>query len=450
MSDDTSVARYLAQTLPRFGATHVFELIGGMIATLVDELQQESALTVISVHHEQGAGFSAEGFTRSSGRPSVALATSGPGATNLLTAIGSCYFDSVPVIFITGQVNRAEIHVPGRGRQLGFQETDIVSMARPITKGAVQVQTAAEFPDLLDWAFRTATRGRPGPVLIDVPMDIQRSLLPAAPALLDTPPFSEATSSEEERDDFLRELAGALEESRRPLILVGGGVRQAGAVRDFRELAAHLHVPVVSSLMGLDAIPSSSPLRVGFIGSYGNRWANWAVSEADLLLVLGSRLDIRQTGSDTQGFAASRAIFHVDIDPGELNNRIRGCITLVDDLAKFLAPDAAKTALARTERPKWEAEIDAHRSLWPDTSENLPHVGTNPNRAVRHMLSAWPDLKVIVTDVGQHQMWAAQSALLSADQQFLTSGGMGSMGFGLPAAIGAALANPREPVGLIG
>jgi acetolactate synthase-1/2/3 large subunit len=420
-----------------------------MIATLVDEFHQEPALTVVSVHHEQGAGFAAEGFARSSGQPGVALATSGPGATNLLTAIGSCHFDSVPVVFITGQVNRAELHVPGRGRQLGFQETDIVSMALPITKGARQVREAADFPDILDWAFALATSGRPGPVLIDIPMDVQRDTLPPADYAHWAPRRSDTAASEPQRGAFLAKLAGALTRSHRPLVLAGGGIRLAGGVPAFRGLSDYLGIPIVTSLMGIDVIPGDSPLRVGFIGSYGNRWANWAVGQADLLLVLGSRLDIRQTGSDVEGFAGSREIFHVDVDPGELNNRVAGCTVLADDLSSFFADETLRNVLKEGSWPQWSAEIGAYRSRWPDTRENVPVVGVNPNAAVRSICAAWPDLKAIVTDVGQHQMWAAQSVALSAGQRFLTSGGMGSMGFGLPAAIGAALANPGQPVGLI-
>ena len=446
MAEGTTVARYLAMMLPKYGVTHVFELIGGMIATLVDELHQEPGVKVVSVHHEQGAGFSAEGFARAAGRPAVAMATSGPGATNLLTAVGSCYFDSVPVVFITGQVNRSELHEPGRGRQLGFQETDIVSMALPITKGARQVNTAEEFPSVLDWAFSLATSGRPGPVLIDIPMDVQREFLHGSIAEYPLPRDDAHTASEADREDFATSLAAGLGRSRRPLILAGAGVRQAGSVAEFRSLAALLGIPIVTSLPGIDAIPGDSPLRVGLIGSYGNRWANWAVGKSDLLLVLGSRLDIRQTGSDVQGFAGSREIFHVDIDAGELNNRVSGCATLVDDLGVFLSDEVVRNALAAGSWSSWLDEINECRAAWPDTHENMPKIGVNPNVAVHAVARAWPDLKVIVTDVGQHQMWAAQSVELTADQLFLTSSGMGSMGFGLPAAIGAALAAPGRPV----
>jgi acetolactate synthase-1/2/3 large subunit len=449
VADSLSVARYLAQSLPSYGVTHVFELIGGMIATLIDELQHQPELSVISMHHEQGAGFAAEGFARSAGRPSVALATSGPGATNLLTAIGSCYFDSTPVVFITGQVNRSEIHTPGRGRQLGFQETDIVSMALPVTKGARQVSQARDFPDVLDWAFSLATSGRPGPVLIDVPMDVQREAVPEAPPVRARRLPQRDSANTLERYEFLVRLAGALQRSQRPLILAGGGVRRANAVAAFRDLVEHLQVPVVTSLMGLDTISRDSTLRVGLIGSYGNRWSNWAIGKSDLLLVLGSRLDIRQTGADIVGFTGSREIFHVDIDSGELNGRVPGCTVLRDDLNDFLLSDNLMALLPTIPRPRFADEIAHARSHWPDIAENIPAIGVNPNIAVHAICKSWPELSAIVTDVGQHQMWAAQSAELEGDQLFITSGGMGSMGFGLPAAIGAALARPDQPVALI-
>jgi len=447
MSKAQTVGSYLAATLPDLGVTHVFELVGGMVTVLLDAMHQNPQLTVVSMHHEQGAGFAAEGFARVAGRPAVALATSGPGATNLLTAVGSCYFDSVPVVFITGQVNRHELRQDGRGRQGGFQETDIVAMARPITKWAKMTTDPAEFAHDLDEAFRIATNGRPGPVLLDIPMDVQRALVPDGSG--PEPAESSPLATEADRTSFLARLGAGLDAAERPLILAGGGIRAAGAVDDFRAFAAACGVPVATSLMGIDVVPAASPLHAGFFGSYGNRWANWAISAADLLLVLGSRLDVRQTGSDIDGFREGRQVFHVDVDHGELNNRVHGCDVLHDDLADFLP--RARAVLGRTSRTRgtWLGEIADRRLAWPDTAENVPPEGINPNAAVRQICEAWADVSSFVTDVGQHQMWAAQSVQLKESQRFLTSGGMGSMGFGLPAAIGAALASAPGPVALI-
>jgi acetolactate synthase-1/2/3 large subunit len=450
VNENGTVASYLASALPEFGVSHVFELVGGMITVLLDAMHQEEQLTVVSMHHEQGAGFAAEGFARTAGRPAVAMATSGPGATNLLTAIGSCFFDSIPVVFITGQVNRNELRQEGRGRQGGFQETDIVGMSRPVTKWSTTVMSPESFRDDLARAFSIATSGRPGPVLLDVPMDVQRAEMPAPrDGSGAVQAVSEPVSSEMDRAAFLARLKRALERSERPLVLAGGGVRGSGALDEFRRAVDAWQIPVVTSLMGLDTMTATSPLHAGFLGSYGNRWANWAVAEADLLLVLGSRLDVRQTGSDVDGFRTGRSVFHVDVDATELNNHVPGCDVLHDDLKAFLSVATAALDSVVTGTGRWLKEIAEHQATWPDIEENVPEAGINPNLAVRQLGRAWPDVAAWVTDVGQHQMWAAQSVQLHSQQRFLTSGGMGSMGFGLPAAIGAALAAPTDAVGLI-
>lgn len=443
---EQTVAGHLAASLPGYGVSHVFELVGGMVTFLIDAMHQNPELTVVSMHHEQGAGFAAEGYTRTSGRPTVAMGTSGPGATNLLTAIGSCYFDSSPVVFITGQVNRWEMRGDRGARQGGFQEMDIVSMAAPVTKWAKLVDDPASFPADLEEAFRVATTGRPGPVLLDIPMDVQRALISSDPA--QTEPPASPVASPDGRATFLARVADAFAAAERPLVIAGGGIRSAGQVELFRDAVDGWQVPVATTLMGLDALPATSAYHAGFLGSYGNRWTNWAISASDVVLVLGSRLDVRQTGSDVEGFRGNRTIFHVDIDASELGYHVSGCDTFQDDLGQFLA-DAA-TALQGVARPRdgWLAEISERREQWPDTAENVPASGVNPNTAARVLGDAWDDVDVWVTDVGQHQMWAAQSLKLARDQRFLTSGGMGSMGFGLPAAIGAAMA-ADGPVSLI-
>lgn len=451
VNGETTVASSLASSLPEYGVTCVFELVGGMITVLLDAMHQNPRLTVISMHHEQGAGFAAEGFARASGHPSVALATSGPGATNLLTAIGSCYFDSTPVVFITGQVNRDELRLEGRGRQGGFQETDIVSMSKPVTKWSKMTMNPAEFRDDLATAFAIATSGRPGPVLLDIPMDVQRAIIADSTSDEKSALVSPSSSETEcaERTAFLSKLLAALQGAKRPLLLAGGGIRTAGVVDEFRRAVSRWQIPVVTSLLGLDAIHATSPLRLGFMGSYGNRWANWAIAESDVLVVLGSRLDVRQTGSDVDGFRSGRLIFHVDVDQSELNHHVPGCDVLHEDLATFLLNVGSVLDSSTRGIERWLAEIADREAEWPDTDENVPEVGINPNLAIRQMGEIWNDVGAWVTDVGQHQMWAAQSVQLSPEQRFLTSGGMGSMGFGLPTAIGAALGLPSGIVGLI-
>ncbi|MGO8672220.1 MAG: thiamine pyrophosphate-binding protein [Capsulimonadaceae bacterium] len=443
---------FIASYLFDRGVTSVFEMSGGMITHLLDSLHQARKIRIVSVHHEQAAAFAVDGWARMTGVPGVAMATSGPGATNLLTGIGSCYFDSTPAVFITGQVNRHEMKGDRAIRQLGFQETDIVSMARPITKAARVVDDPAALPKMLDDAFALAVAGRPGPVLLDIPMDVQRCNVEPPGALENR----QGRLSHDRTGTMLpaetyRELFEAFEQSFRPLILLGGGVRSARCVDLARALTARLGAPVVHSLMAVDALPATDPLRIGLIGSYGNRWANHALGRADFLLVLGSRLDVRQTGSETQAFRGDKTIFHVDCEPGEINNRITDCRAVVADLPAFLA-GAVDIAGQRSlpDRSAWLDDIHALRSEWPDTGELAEVPGINPN-ALMHALSSYSGVaSAFVVDVGQHQMWAAQSLDLGPAQRFLTSGGMGSMGFALPAAVGVAAADNRPAVVIAG
>ncbi len=450
---------YIAQFLREQGVSCVFEMAGGMITFLLDSIGQAGGVRIVSVHHEQTAAFAAEAAGRLTGIPGVAMATSGPGATNLLTGIGSCYFDSTPAVFITGQVNRHEQKGDRPIRQLGFQETDIVAMAKPITKAAWMVTDAHALPQMLRDAFALAVSGRPGPVLLDIPMDVQRvditppieitPLIEITPPSAEVPPAPACLPAPASLEPQVDRLLTALAAAHKPLVLAGGGIRSSRTAAALREFVRSVGVPAVHSLMGVDALACDDPLRVGLIGSYGNRWANHAIGQSDFLLVLGSRLDVRQTGSETGEFKGARTIFHVDVEPGEINNRVTGCEAIVSDLPRFFAA-AIPAAGERTwpDRAAWRESLAALKAEWPDTSE-LPEIaGINPN-ALMHALSAHSrSAGTYVVDVGQHQMWAAQSVEVGADQRFLLSGGMGSMGFALPAAIGAAAADPR-PVVLI-
>jgi len=437
---------FIAAFLEQQGLPCVFELVGGMITHLLDSLQRRERIPIISMHHEQAAAFAADAVGRISGTPGVALATSGPGATNLLTGVGSCYFDSSPAVFITGQVNCSEQKGSRPVRQLGFQETDIVSMAKIITKSAWAAKRADEVQGLLHQAFQLATSARPGPVLLDLPMDVQRHDLSPPAETSQVPPLSVPKGY----PAFIEELFAALRTAQRPLILVGGGLRAARAVPLFRRVASRWGVPVVHSLMAADALPYGHPLRVGMLGTYGNRWANLAIGRADFLLILGSRLDIRQTGSDIASFKGERQIYHVDIDEAELNNRVQGCRTGIWHLAAFLREaEAAVSHLHYADYTPWLAEVDELRKTWPDTAELGDLPGINPNVFMHQLSGAMSQAAVYVTDVGQHQMWAAQSLEPGVDQLLLTSGGMGSMGFALPAGIGASFALPGRPIVVI-
>ena len=432
-----TVSEYIAKFLKAHGVTSVFELSGGMIMHLMDAIQQEPGIDLVNVYHEQSAAFAADTVGRITRVPGVALGTSGPGAINLLTGIGSSYFDSSPSLFITGQVNRHEQKGEREVRQLGFQETDIVSMAKPITKWAGRLGKPEEIKELLPRAFAHAMEGRPGPCLLDIPMDIFRAKIEAD--------SMEFVSGREVKNypgvQMIDELVSALKESKRPLILAGNGIHASGTKQGLSDLAEAWNIPVVASLLACDIMPYGHRLRVGMIGTYGNRWANLAVSECDLLLVLGSRLDIRQTGSDTDSLSSGRKIFHVDIESAEINNRLKGCGAIHLPLHVFFE-EMLKRNAAPSENG-WLETIEALRTKWPDTSELKGIAGINPN-SFMHALSRNREVFAYSVDVGLHQMWAAQSLELDGNARFLTSGGMGAMGFSLPAAVGAAVQSDRK------
>lgn len=439
---------YIAETLAVRKVPAVFELIGGMITHMVDSIHVCGKTPLISMRHEQGAAFAAEAAGRILGdTPGVAMATSGPGATNLLTGIGSCFFDSSPAVFITGQVNRHEQKGERAIRQLGFQETDIAAMAEPITKQVFRVNAAEDLPQILDDAFRIATSGRRGPVLIDIPMDVQRDQVTS-----EVRPLPREGTPETLSTAFAEDALTAVLKAGKPLVLAGGGIRSGLALEAFRRFVEVAAIPVVHSLMASDVVGFSDPLNVGMIGSYGNRWANLALNDCDCLIVLGSRLDVRQTGSDTEGFKGERPIFHVDIEPGEINNRVVGCFATVSELRPALDVlanifEGSGPRISKQIEP-WKREIAELRTKWPDTEE-LQVPGINPNVFMHQLSKAMGDVGAYVVDVGQHQMWSAQSLEISTSQRFLTSGGMGSMGFALPASIGAAVSLKGQPVVMI-
>ncbi|MFV7234936.1 thiamine pyrophosphate-binding protein [Flavobacterium sp. ZB4R12] len=433
------VSDFIAEFLKKKGIQSIFELSGGMITHILDSLNQKTDINIITMHHEQAAAFAAEGYARVTGLPGIALATSGPGATNLLTGIGSCYFDSTPAIFITGQVNRHELKGDRGIRQLGFQETDIVSMAMPITKACFHISEPNDIPAIFEKAFAIALEGRPGPVLIDIPMDVQRIQI--------EPEFFQTDIITEEAIDsiVLENLIQDIKQAKRPLVLAGRGIKASQCQKQFDLFLEQTKVPVITTLLGLDTIPFNHMQRVGFIGSYGNRWANIAFGECDLLIVLGSRLDIRQTGADTK-FIEDRKIFHIDCEKAEINNRVKGCKAIVTDLNVFFTKFQECTANVSFDLPNsWMNHINDLKQTWPDTKELTPK-GINPNVFMHSLSSQSKKARAYLADVGSHQMWAAQSLELNKNQHFLTSGGMGAMGFSLPAGIGASIALNKEPV----
>lgn len=440
------VSDYIAEFLRVQQIDYVFEVAGGMITHLLDSIYLRSKTNIISMHHEQATAFAADAYGRITGKPGVALATSGPGATNLLTGIASCYFDSSPGLFITGQVNTYEQKGSRKIRQLGFQETDIVTMAAPITKKCFRIEHAQQVENVLYEAYECAISGRPGPVLIDLPMNIQREKINVLPIK----PLQRRFAAADALVIKFALMHEALRHAKRPLILAGGGIQAGQAAKELVQFVNLMQIPVVTSLLGLDVLPFYHPLRAGFIGTYGNRWANIALGTADLLIVVGSRLDIRQTGADIDSFRANKTIFHIDCEEGEINNRIQGCVAIVADVKQFLEQGAQ--FFINKKRPlysEWFGEIENLKKQWPDINELKKYPGINPNYLMHCLSKVAQKAIAYVADVGNHQMWAAQSLEIQEGQRFITSAGMGAMGFALPAAIGISLAGGKKPVVVI-
>lgn len=438
------VSDFIAKFLHSNGVSHVFELSGGMITHILDSINKDGKIDIITMHHEQGTSFAADAYGRIKKIPGVALATSGPGATNLVTGIGSCYFDSSPAVFITGQVNIHEQKGNKPIRQLGFQETDIATIVGPITKAVFKVEEASAIPNIFAEAFKIALEGRPGPVLIDIPMNIQRMEIDVSDAeLVRVDTYLETIIDQ----DVFKNLYNDILNAKFPLILAGRGVCASSSEQLLLEFAEKCNIPIITTLLGLDVIPFNHPLRVGFIGSYGNRWANLSIGKCDLLIVIGSRLDIRQTGADVESFQKGKVVYHIDCDRNEINNKLSNCIPIVADCMQFLVQflDYLKFEKVNIDFG-WIKSIKILNDRWKDINEIADIEGINPNQLM-HDLSHYSDKAIcFLADVGSHQMWAAQSLELNLNQKFLTSGGMGAMGFALPAAIGACFANDRKPI----
>ncbi|HEX5418840.1 MAG TPA: acetolactate synthase large subunit [Gammaproteobacteria bacterium] len=425
-------AEIVVRLLERQGVRIVAGIPGGAILPIYDALLLSDGLRHVLARHEQGAGFIAQGIARATGRPGVCLTSSGPGATNLLTALADAKLDSVPLIAITGQVPRGLIGTDA------FQEVDTLGLSMPVTKHNFLVQSAAQLLDVLPRAFRIASSGRPGPVLIDIPKDVQTELAYVerwpSPGGRDTPPAPD--------DDALTQAAAMIDEAERPILYLGGGIIKSGAASSALALAEKISAPAVMTLMALGAMPAGHPLSLGMLGMHGARCTNLALDECDLLIAAGARFDDRATGRVEQ-FCPEAKIIHIDIDPAELGKIKAAHVGIVSDA------DAALQALTARLPPRrkagWLERIAALKKLYPlDTArhEELSH----PYGLVAAVARCLDDSAIVATDVGQHQMWTAQAYPLRRPRQWLTSGGLGTMGFGLPAAIGAALAEPERTV----
>ncbi|VVB93005.1 3D-(3,5/4)-trihydroxycyclohexane-1,2-dione hydrolase [uncultured archaeon] len=446
------ISDYVIDFLIENNIRYIFEVIGGAITHLVDSTYGRKDIACIVTHHEQAAAFAAEAYSRVTSNIGVAMATSGPGATNLITGIGSAYFDSIPCLYITGQVNTYEYKFNKKIRQLGFQETDIVNIVKPITKYACMITEPTSIKYQLQKAIYIAKSGRPGPVLLDIPMNIQRTEInpDELPEFFDSEECSNIKEElkNENDDSKIKVILDLIEHSERPVVLIGGGIRSSGATNELFEFIQKTKIPVVSSLMGLDAFPHDHPLFFGMIGAYGNRYSNLAVANSDLLIVLGSRLDMRQTGTRPETFAVSAKIIHIDIDENELNSKVKSFLSIKSDLKQFLSDSNKKLKPKNTNSLNdWYESIKRYKKKFPSyifpEKEKDPIL---PNFFMKYLSGKAADDAIICLDVGQHEMWAAQSFEIKKNQRMIISGGMGSMGFGLPAAIGASLAEPGKQV----
>ncbi|MBA7563994.1 Acetolactate synthase large subunit IlvB1 [subsurface metagenome] len=424
----------ICESLVKEGVEVIFGILGGAILPLYDVLPQYPQLRHILVRHEQGAAHAADGYARATGKVGVCFATSGPGATNLVTGIANAHLDSVPMVAITGQVAR-----PFIGKD-AFQEVDITGITLPITKHNYLVMDAAEIPGIMKEAFYLAGTGRPGPVLIDLPRDVQQE--PAEfnyPNRTNLPQYKPILQGHPAQ---IKKAAKLIGESQRPLIIAGRGIIISGAFAELKGLVEKAQIPVVTTLLGTSCFPESHALSYGMIGMHGMAYANLAVDAADLIIAIGMRFDDRATAK-VSGFAPHAHIIHIDIDPAEIGKNVRVDIPIVGD-AKAILGELNKL-VDKTKHIDWIRKLDEwrkeHPSLIIRDGESLL-----PQYVVRQIYEATNGEAIIVTGVGQHQMWAAQHYWYDKPNTFISSGGLGTMGFGLPAAIGAKVGCPDSTV----
>ena len=441
------ISDYIIEFLLSKNINKTFGYIGGAIAHIYHSIDKYKEMEIINCIHEQGAGFAAEGYARITGKSGVAFATSGPGATNLITPIGSCYFDSVPTMFITGQVNTYEYKYDKPVRQIGFQETDIVSIIRPIVKYAVMVDKVEDIRYELEKAYYLSQEGRKGPVLVDIPMNIQRTEvdISSLKSFFNSNEYFELENNKKEKNN-IAEVINLLKESKRPIVLIGGGVRLSNANVELLNYVEKYSIPVVYSLMGKDAISEDYKYNLGLIGSYGNRYGNLALANSDLILVLGSRLDTRQTGTSLDTFAREAKIIQVDVDKNELGSKIKIDIEINSDVKDFI--NELSQYEINIDTTEWLKKLKEYRNKFSST------VGIDNNLKIPNyvvsIISKYLQDEDICVDVGQHQMWTAQSLNIKATQRVLFSGGMGAMGFALPSAIGACIGSNKRTVVIAG
>ncbi len=427
-----SGAEILLKSLEDEGVETIFGYPGGGALPIYDALY-DSRIKHILCRHEQGAAHAADGYARATGKPGVCLATSGPGATNLVTGIANAFMDSVPMVAITGQVSQALL-----GKD-SFQEADITGITLPITKHSYLVRDPSEMAQTVKEALYIATTGRPGPVLIDVPKDVSTSQMEYLRATkMNLPGYRPVIDGDPLR---VQEAARAIARSQRPVIYAGGGVVTSGAHEELLQVAKLLNAPVCNTLLGLGGFPGDHPLALGMVGMHGTKYANFAVSECDLLIAVGARFDDRVTGN-VETFASGARIIHIDIDPAEIGKNVRVDIPVVGDVKRVLGQllEILQPGLAEA----WRDKILAWKKEYP-----LAYCEKDclkPQAIIREICRQTEGKARITTEVGQHQMWAAHYYTFTRPRSFITSGGLGTMGYGLPAAIGVQVGCPDELV----
>ena len=432
-------AQIMMEVLKEEGVDTIFGFPGGVVIDLFDELAKTDIRRIL-VRHEQGAVHAADGYARASGKTGVCLVTSGPGATNTVTGIATAYMDSIPLVVFTGQVPTQLI-----GND-AFQEVDIVGITRPCTKHNYLVQSAEEFGRIIKEAFYLARSGRPGPVLVDIPKDVTKEIFDYTP--IKEVRLKSYNPTYNPNMKQLRKAVDLIKESERPVIFAGGGIILSRAAAELTEFARKTQIPVTTSLMGLGAIPGTDPLWLGMIGMHGTYRANMSTGACDLIVSIGVRFDDRVTGK-TDAFASQSKIVHIDIDPTSIRKNIPVTIPIVGDckaslrLLNELIDEAGLEDIA-AKRKKWFAQIEDWKSTNPLAYKQEDTI--KPQFVVEKLYELTKGEAIITTEVGQNQMWAAQYYHFNQPNHFITSGGLGTMGFGLPAAIGAQIACPDKVV----
>lgn len=417
------------------GVEHVFGYPGGAVLPIYDSLYS-SQLKHVLTRHEQGAIHAADGYARATGKPGVVIATSGPGATNLVTGIATAQMDSVPLVCITGNVAQSLIGTDA------FQEANITGITLPITKHNYFVRNIEDLPRIIKEAFHIATTGRPGPVLIDIPKDVNTAKAPFYyPESVKLRTYNPTIKPNYMQVD---KMLKAIAEAKKPVIITGGGTVTAGAEQELIEFAEKTNIPVITTLMGLAGFPGTHELCIGMPGMHGCYAANQALLNTDLLINIGARFDDRITMGRTKEFAPNAKIVHIDIDPAEIGKNINPYIPIVGDAKTVLATAIPKAK--RADSDEWVAQVKAWNKEQPYRYRKSPEGRLKPQRVVEMMYETTAGNAIVTTDVGQHQMWVAQYYKFSAVRSFLSSGGLGTMGFGFPAAIGAQFAYPDRLV----